>query len=145
VVLTKKWGRPVGLLAFTSWQLIAGGVFLAPLVLVVEGVPTSLTPANLAGYTWLASVGGVVAYTLWFRGIQALPIAQVSILGLLSPVVAALGGWLVLAQTLNPVQFAGMAAILLAVWIAQTEPATNTHVSLIGSNGPPPHRKALTP
>ena len=26
VVLTKRWGSPVPLLAFTSWQLIAGGV-----------------------------------------------------------------------------------------------------------------------
>ena len=25
VVLTKRWERPVPLLAFTSWQLVAGG------------------------------------------------------------------------------------------------------------------------
>ena len=31
VVLTKRWGRPVPLAAFTSWQLIAGGLMLTPL------------------------------------------------------------------------------------------------------------------
>lgn len=30
VVLTKKWGKPDTLLATTSWQLVAGGSFLAP-------------------------------------------------------------------------------------------------------------------
>jgi probable blue pigment (indigoidine) exporter len=124
VVLTKKWRRPVGLLAFTSWQLIAGGLFLVPLVIVFEGVPESVTVGNVAGYAWLASSGGAVAYSLWFRGIHSLPVAQVSILGLLSPVVAAVGGWIVLDQTLNSVQLIGMAAILAAVVISQTPTST---------------------
>lgn len=34
VVLTKLWGRPVGVLAFTGWQLTAGGLFLMPLALI---------------------------------------------------------------------------------------------------------------
>ena len=41
VVLTKKWGRPVPLLAFTSWQLTAGGLLLVPVTLIVEGLPAS--------------------------------------------------------------------------------------------------------
>ena len=120
VVLTKKWRRPVGLLAFTSWQLIAGGLFLVPLVITFEGVPTSVTARNLAGYAWLASFGGAVAYSLWFRGIHILAVAQVSILGLLSPVVAAVGGWIVLNQRMNAMQLIGMAAILAAIVISQT-------------------------
>src|SRR5690606_21439560 len=39
VVLTKHWGRPVPLVAFTSWQLIAGGAVLVPIALAVEGRP----------------------------------------------------------------------------------------------------------
>lgn len=31
VVLTKYWGRPVDLFAFTGWQLVAGGLFLTPI------------------------------------------------------------------------------------------------------------------
>jgi probable blue pigment (indigoidine) exporter len=34
-VLTKKWGQPVGLLSFTSWQLLAGGLLLLPLALIL--------------------------------------------------------------------------------------------------------------
>ena len=59
-----------------------------------------------------------MAYALWFRGVQILPIAQVTLLGLLSPVVAAIAGWLVLGQSLSPAQFGGMAIALTAIWIA---------------------------
>ena len=50
VVLTKRWGRPTSLLAFTSWQLIAGGLFLLPLALMLEGVPQTISTANIAGF-----------------------------------------------------------------------------------------------
>lgn len=118
VVLTKRWGRPTSLLAFTSWQLIAGGLFLLPLALMLEGVPQTMSTANIAGFLWLSSVGTAVAYALWFRGIQILPVAQVTLLGLFSPVIAAIAGWVVLGQSLSPTQFAGMAIVLSSIWIA---------------------------
>jgi drug/metabolite transporter (DMT)-like permease len=37
--LTKRWGRRVPLLAFTSWQLVAGGAFLLPLACSVRSSP----------------------------------------------------------------------------------------------------------
>ena len=119
VVLTKYWGRPVPLLAFTSWQLIAGGLFLAPLMFLIEGMPPSFTSTNIAGFVWLGTFGTAFAYSIWFRGIQLLPIAQVSILGLLSPVVAAIVGWAALDQSLSAGQLGGMVLILIAVWLGQ--------------------------
>ena len=123
VVLTKRWGRPVPLLAFTAWQLVAGGLVLAPLALALEGLPPTLTTSNLAGYLWLGSVGTAVAYSLWFRGIERLPVARVSLLGLLSPIVATTAGWIVLGQTLTPVQGVGAALVLGALWLGQRPPA----------------------
>ena len=122
VVLTKRWGRPVSLMAFTSWQLVAGGVFLIPLTLGIEGLPQTISSTNLVGFLWLTSVGTALAYVLWFRGIQLLPVAQVSLLALLSPVVAAIAGWMMLAQTLSIGQLLGMVLILTAVWLGQRVP-----------------------
>ena len=119
VVLTKRWGRPVPLLAFTSWQLVAGGLVLAPVALAVEGAPPSLSAGNLLGYLWLATGGTAVAYTLWFRGIERLPVARVSVLALLSPVVATLAGWVVLHQALTTTQLVGVVLVLAAVTIGQ--------------------------
>ncbi len=119
VVLTKHWGRPVPLGAFTSWQLIAGGLFLVPLTLLIEGPPPALTATNVAGFAWLGLIGTAVAYVLWFRGIQRLPVASVSLLGLLSPVVATTIGWIVVGQSLSVGQLLGMALVLGAVACGQ--------------------------
>lgn len=119
VVLTKRWGRAMPLLAATGWQLVAGGLVLAPLLLVLEGLPPSLTATNLAGHLWLASAGTAGAYVVWFRGIERLPVQRVSLLGLLSPLVATAVGWLVLHQRLTTGQVAGALLVLLALRIGQ--------------------------
>lgn len=115
VVLTKHWGRPVDLVTFTGWQLSAGGLMLAPIVIIFEGLPTSITATNVAGFTWLAIAGTGAAYANWFAGIQQLPINVISFLGLLSPLVATIAGWAVLDQTLTTTQLGGAALVLAAV------------------------------
>ncbi len=116
LVLTKRWGRPhASLLTTTGWQLTAGGLLLVPLTLGVEGPPPALTGGNIAGYAYLSLVGTALAYTIWFRGLERLNAARVSLLGLLSPLVATVLGWTVLGQALTPVQVLGMVLALGAV------------------------------
>ncbi len=119
VVLTKHWGRPVQLLAFTSWQLIAGGLFLLPIVVLLEGAPPPLTTRNIVGYLWLMTIGTALAYSLWFRGIGLLPVVATSVLGALSPIVAALLGWIVVGERLSEAQIIGALTAIAAVVVAQ--------------------------
>jgi probable blue pigment (indigoidine) exporter len=112
LVLTRRWGRPAPALTTTAWQLTAGGLVLLPLALVVEGAPPALPASAVLGYAYLSLVGSALAYTLWFRGLERLPAASVSLLGQLSPVVAAVLGWAVLQQQLTPLQLVGMAVAL---------------------------------
>ena len=82
VVLSKRWPSPAPPLVTTGWQLVAGGLFLLPIALVVEGPPpAAMTTGNLAGYAYLSLIGAALAYTLWFRGIAALSPTEVSFLG----------------------------------------------------------------
>jgi probable blue pigment (indigoidine) exporter len=118
-VLVRRWGRPVGLLAYTGWQLALGGLVLAPLSLVVEGAPPAVDGTAAGGYLWLAGVGTLVAYALWFRGLALLPAGQAAFLPLLSPVVATVLGWLVLAEGLTLVQAAGFVVALGAIAAGQ--------------------------
>jgi probable blue pigment (indigoidine) exporter len=121
VTLTKRWGRPAGVgpTAFAGWQLTAGGLFLLPLTAVFEGTPPSIDGDAVLGYVWLGLVGGLLAYALWFRGVTTLPVASVAVLALLSPLVAAVLGAVVLHQTLGPVQLAGFALALAALVAGQ--------------------------
>lgn len=124
IVLTKRWGRPdgVGLLSFTGWQLAAGGLLLVPLAVIVEGPPPELDAAAVGGYAWLAIVGTLVAYVLWFQGVGRVPVAAVSFLGLLSPAVATALGWLVLGQPLTALQAVGFVVAMVSVLGAQLTP-----------------------
>lgn len=124
IVLTKRWGRPdgVGVLTFTGWQLTAGGLFLAPLALMAEGLPETLSGRNILGFLYLGGIGALVAYALWFRGIARLPAVSVSFISLASPLTATLLGYLFLGQSLGPLQLLGAATVIAAVILAQPNP-----------------------
>ena len=123
VVLTKRWGRPAPLLTVTAWQLTAGGLLLLPLALLVEGAPPAMTATHVAGYAYLSLVGGALAYAVWFRGVERLPASSVSLLALLSPVVATALGWLALGERLTALQAVGMAVALGSVVAGQRRTA----------------------
>lgn len=130
-VLTKRWGRPdgVGPLALTAWQLTAGGLLIAPVALLVEGAPPALDGRAVGGYLYLALANTAVAYWLWFRGIGRLTATQVTFLGPLSPLTAAVIGWAALGQALTTVQVAGMALAFGATVFGQLKPRTAVNVA----------------
>jgi probable blue pigment (indigoidine) exporter len=99
-------------------------VVLVP-VSLLEGPPATIDAGGVTGYLWLGLVGGLLAYTLWFRGIGRLPVTSVAMLGLLSPIVAAALGAVVLGETFAPLQIAGFALALVAILGSQLpEPRT---------------------
>lgn len=118
-VLTRKWQPPVSALAFTSWQLTAGGLLLLPAAVWAEPALPSLTVSNVVGFAYLGLIGGAVTYFLWFRGIARLGPSAVAPLGLFSPVAAVFLGWGVLDQTLSGLQVIGTALVLASIWLAQ--------------------------
>jgi probable blue pigment (indigoidine) exporter len=137
VTLTKLWGRPggVGLLAFTGWQLTAGGLVSLPFTVVVEGLPSTLTGANIAGFGYLVVLGAVLSYAIWFRGIERLPAFAVSFLALGSPIVATLLGYLFLRQTLSLLQVVGILVILAGVLLAQIKSTAEQSEGCHGHTG----------
>lgn len=126
IVLGKRWGRPEGVsvLAFTGWQLTFGGLLLTPIALLTEGLPSQLTATNVGGYVYLAAINTLLAYWLWFRGTAALPPTALSFLSLLSPVGAAVIGWLALGERLSPLQTVGLLLALGGTLLGQLRPTT---------------------
>ena len=136
VVLTKRWGRPAPLLVFTAWQLVAGGLLLVPLTYALEGPPPEITAANGAGFLYLGLVGTGLANALWFRGIGRLPASSVSFLGLLSPVVAATLGFVVLGEALTPAQLLGALAVFAGVLLGQSAGKASEPMGTTGNGLP---------
>jgi probable blue pigment (indigoidine) exporter len=150
LTLTKRWGRPpTSLLTATGWQLTAGGLVLVPVTLAAEGLPGTLTGVNVAGYAYLSLIGTLIAYTIWFWGLERLPAANASLLALLSPVVATVVGWALLGQSLTPLQIAGMLlAFGAVVWGQRAVAGPSAQVPVLHDataepgTGGPQHRPA---
>jgi probable blue pigment (indigoidine) exporter len=120
-VLTKRWGRPPGMgsIGMTGWTFLLAGITLLPITLLAEGLPDQLTGRNVGGLVYLVLVSGIVAYALWFWGLQHLSASSVTFLSLLNPVVAAVLGWVVLDQRLNGWQLLGAVVVLVSVVLGQ--------------------------
>ncbi len=118
-VLSRKWQPEVPVLAFTAWQLTAGGLVLSVLAIAFEPPLPDLTLRHMAGLLWLGLVGAALTYGLWLRGIARLELQTVSLLGMLSPVVAVALGWQLLGQSLGPIQVLGAISVLVSIWVGQ--------------------------
>jgi probable blue pigment (indigoidine) exporter len=120
-VLTKRWGEPEGMTAIgvTGWIFLFAGLTLLPVTLLIEGLPDQLTARNIGGLIYLVLISGIVAYALWFWGLQRLSASAVTFLTLLNPVTAAGLGWVVLDQRLNAWQLFGALIILISVVLGQ--------------------------
>lgn len=132
VVLTKKWGRPEGVSAIglAGWQLTAAGLVLLLPAFFIDGVPAGIDGTAVLGYAWLGLIGALLTYTIWFSGIRRLPVTATALLGLLSPLVAAILGAAVAGEALTVVQLLGFAVALTAMVAGQL---------------PSPKQKARTP
>jgi probable blue pigment (indigoidine) exporter len=118
--LTRRWhSDDMPVLAFTGWQLLLGGLMLAPLAWAADAPLPPLGTPQVLGYAYLAIVGALLSYALWFRGIARLPPVAVSSLGLLSPLTAVLLGWALLGQSITGLALAGLLTVLASVLAVQ--------------------------
>ncbi len=138
VVLTKRWGRPVSLVAFTGWQLLAGGGVVGLFSLLTPTPAPTFQASNVVGFLWLGLVNTALGYVLWFRGIEKIGEAwKVSILGLVSPLVAVVVGWNVLGQQLTALQVVGALLVLFGVAASQLSTSSGSKVHTAGLSLPP--------
>lgn len=118
-VLSRKWQPPVSALTYTSWQLTAGGILLIPFAFFAPTPWSEISMTNMFGLGYLGLIGAGLTYVIWLRGIKLLQPAAVSILGLFSPLSAAILGWFILSETLNTMQLLGMLIVFTSVIIGQ--------------------------
>lgn len=126
VWLTRRWQIGLPVLSMTGWQLVLGGLMLAPVAWMVDAPLPELTAAQWAAYAYLSGAGALVAYVLWFRGVARLPTVAVASLGLLSPLTAVVLGWALLSQSMTGASLLGLLVVLGSVfgvqWTASRNP-----------------------
>jgi drug/metabolite transporter (DMT)-like permease len=65
----------------------------------------------------IALVSTIGPLTLFLAGLQRLPSSKASIVVMIEPVVAAIAAWVLLSEQLTPVQIAGSALVMLALFL----------------------------
>lgn len=118
-VLSRKWLPGAAPLAVTAWQLTAGGLVLLPAALLIEPAWPALQSGHVGALLYLGLIGAALTYFLWFRGLARLGPTPLSLLALLSPVVAVGIGWAALQQRLTPAQALGAIVVLASVALGQ--------------------------
>ncbi|WP_343585997.1 EamA family transporter [Herbaspirillum sp.] len=119
VWLTRRWQLDLPLLPLTGWQLVIGGLMLAPAAWLADAPLPPLGPVEWAAYAYLSLAGALLAYVLWFRGVARLPTVAVSSLGLLSPLTAVVLGWALLSQSITGTALLGLVTVLASVFAVQ--------------------------
>ncbi len=111
-----------GPMTATAWTMGFGAV---PLVLV--SVPSlvrqdwgDVTAPAWAGLVFSALGALVLAYLIWYRGVQRLGPSRTAIYSNFTPVVAMLAAWALLGETPTGWQVAGAGGIFSGIWLTRT-------------------------
>ncbi len=131
VVLTRKWQPGVPALTFSAWQLTAGGLLLVPVAMIAVPEWPLLSGQNILGLAYLSLIGGALTYILWFRGIARIAPAQISLLGVFSPLTAVLLGALFAGESFTLFQSLGALLALFSVWLGQQAPRSASRVAKV--------------
>ncbi len=115
IVLTKVFHPPERRLAATGWQLLLSSLLIVPLAAFTEGRPPPQTTINLIGFFYLGLVATGLAFAVWFSGVSQLPVAAPPLLALAAPITGASLGWIVLGESLAPLQILGFAVTIAAI------------------------------
>ncbi|MEO1574547.1 MAG: EamA family transporter [Pseudomonadota bacterium] len=82
-----------------------------------EGPRWQLTPSSQMSLAYLTIMGSCVAYSAYLWMVPRAAPATLGTISYMVPVVATLAGWFWLRESLTPVQWGGMAIIVLGVAI----------------------------
>jgi drug/metabolite transporter (DMT)-like permease len=119
-IVFKRARGSTDLLAINTIQLVAAGLVLAPIALLLEGLPQArLSPELLMSFVYLVGVLSVGASLLWFWLLSRGAASRVSAFYFLTPVFGLLLGAALLGESVGPTDAVGLVAIALGIVLVQ--------------------------
>jgi drug/metabolite transporter (DMT)-like permease len=120
-VLSRRAKLAASAFVAAAWEMLFAGIFNFCLLLVAQG-PHGLTRTHWTAQAfwsiaWLVTFGSLVGYTAYIYLLDNVPVAKVSTYAYVNPIVAVVLGAIFLGERLVGIEYAGMAAILVAVYL----------------------------
>jgi drug/metabolite transporter (DMT)-like permease len=120
-LLSRRSKLPVNSFVAAAWQMLVAGVFSTLLGTALGEWPQfHVNGAAIGSLAWLITGGSLLGYTGFIYLLEHVPVAKVSSYAYVNPVVAVLLGILLLHERPALAEFAGMAGIVVAVFLLTT-------------------------
>jgi len=120
-ILSRRSKLPANSLVAAAWQMLAAGAFSTVLGTALGQWPQfHVDRAAIGSLAWLITGGSLLGYTGFIYLLEHVPVAKVSSYAYVNPVVAVLLGIFLLHERPAPAEFAGMAGIVVAVFLLTT-------------------------
>jgi drug/metabolite transporter (DMT)-like permease len=120
-ILSRRSRLPANSFVAAAWQMLAAGLLSSLLGTAFGQWPQfHANAAALGSLAWLVTCGSLLGYTSYVYLLEHVPVAKVSSNAYVNPVVAVLLGVLLLHERPAAAEFAGMAGIVVAVFLLTT-------------------------
>jgi drug/metabolite transporter (DMT)-like permease len=120
-ILSRRARLPVNSFVAAAWQMLAAGIFCTALGTALGQWPQfHLNVRSLGLQAYLITGGSLLGYTGFIYLIERVPVAKVTSYAYVNPLVAVLLGILLLHERPEAAEFAGMAGIVVAVFLMTT-------------------------
>jgi drug/metabolite transporter (DMT)-like permease len=120
-VVSRRARLPLNSLAASAWQMLVAGVFCTALgTALSQWTQFHLNAKSIGSLAYLVTGGSLLGYTCFIYLLEHVPVAKVSSNAYVNPLVAVLIGILFLHERPRAAEFAGMAAIVFAVFLLTT-------------------------
>jgi drug/metabolite transporter (DMT)-like permease len=120
-ILSRHARLPVNSFVAAAWQMLIAGAFCTLLGTVLGQWPGfHVNAASIGSQAWLITGGSLVGYSAFVYLLEHVPVAKVASYCYVNPVIAVLLGIVLLGERPERTEFAGMAAIVVAVFVMTT-------------------------
>ncbi len=117
-ILSRRAKLRTGPFVAAAWEMLFAGFFNFGLMLAAGGTYRVAWPRQaIWSIAWLVTFGSLVGYTAYIYLLEHVPVAKVSTYAYINPIVAVLLGALLLKERMVAIEYVGMAAILIAVYL----------------------------
>ena len=123
-------------LDLTLYQIACTLILLTPYMIANPPAPASMTPAAIGGAVYLGVVSSALGFFIYVNALSVLGATPCALYSTFMPVTAAFFGWILLEETLSPLQIAGgVIVIASACAVLRQKNLSDTRYDAIRKNG----------
>lgn len=106
---------------FTTWQMTFGTAGLFLYSLLFEHGPSHWNPEAVMYLSFSGIIASALAFVLWTNILSKIEASKASITLLTVPIIGVISGWIFLNEELKTATVAGIALVLLGIWIVNSK------------------------